>query len=387
MGFGLIITSGDSDSMVPLPDAVTQWLVEARVEMELSNPTRFALRFEDDICEGQHEIADGRMVDKTFFKNSKLGLFVKRKDDALECLVFGPVTKIRSSSMLGGPGSWVEIHGEDRRAEMKRVGVRATYVGRASAAASSILTAYGFTPSTQDTLIQYDGQKKQLTQRGTDLAFIEDIARRNNMEFWIEYAAERAPVSDRIKLTETAKLRTSPPRAQPGDVRQVPTLVPDAGLVLRLNPPRDKCPSINRFDTRIDFEKPTAASGFVMSGDKDKEVVAQIVADAAPVDSGKLVPVDGVKREVIAPPEVSKEEAFLAQDAIVFEQSWFVEVDCSATLEQLDFLVRPHQIVEVANAGDALSGGYQVMEATHVVTSTDHFMDFTIRANGLGGAG
>jgi hypothetical protein len=270
---------------------------------------------------------------------------------------------------------------------MKRVGVRATYVGRASAAASSILTAYGFTPWTQDTLIQYDGQKKQLTQRGTDLAFIEDIARRNNMEFWIEYAAERAPVSDRIKLTETAKLRTSPLRAQPGDVPQVPTLVPDAGLVLRLNPPRDKCPSINRFDTRIDFEKPTAASGFVMSGDQDKQVVAQIVTDAAPVDSGKLVPVDGVKREVIAPPEVSKEEAFLAQDAIVFEQSWFVEVDCSATLEQLDFLIRPHQIVEVANAGDALSGGYQVMKATHVVTSTDHFMDFTIRANGLGGVG
>jgi hypothetical protein len=124
-----------------------------------------------------------------------------------------------------------------------------------------------------------------------------------------------------------------------------------------------------------------------MSGDKDKQIVAQIVKDAAPVDPGKVVPVDGVKRELIAPPEVTKEEAFLAQDAIVFEQSWFVEVDCSATFEQLDFVVRPHQIVQVAHAGDALSGGYQVMKATHVITSTDHFIDFTIRANGLGGAG
>jgi hypothetical protein len=42
--------------------------------------------------------------------------------------------------------------------------------------------------------------------------------------------------------------------------------------------------------------------------------------------------------------------------------------------------------VQVANAGDPLSGGYQVMKATHVVNPTDHFMDFTIRANGLGGA-
>ena len=80
--------------------------------MELSKPTLFALRFEDDICEGKREIADANI----FAKDTLVGLFVVLEETKeLECLVYGPVTKIRASSLLGGPGSWVEIHGEDRR--------------------------------------------------------------------------------------------------------------------------------------------------------------------------------------------------------------------------------------------------------------------------------
>ena len=39
----LAITTGDS--FAPLSEAIDKRLVEARVEMELSRPTRFALRF------------------------------------------------------------------------------------------------------------------------------------------------------------------------------------------------------------------------------------------------------------------------------------------------------------------------------------------------------
>ena len=217
MGFGLIITVGEAKALAP--DTVFQWLVEARVEMELSKPTLFALRFEDDICEGKREIADANI----FAKDTLVGLFVVLEETKeLECLVYGPVTKIRASSLLGGPGSWVEIHGEDRRVLMGRKGVQGTYSGLASATASAILSLYGFTPDTQDTLIKYDTKDNQLTQSGTDLAFIDDIARRNNMDFWIEYkVTNEAPIA----LTETAKLRTSPERTQQaGAAPQLPTL-------------------------------------------------------------------------------------------------------------------------------------------------------------------
>lgn len=379
MGFGLVVTTGED--RVVLPDRLAQWLVEARVEMELSAPTRFALRFEDDICgdepavEGADELSQGR----------HLGLFVLR-DEELECLVYGPVTRVRSSSTLAGAGSWVEIHGEDRRVEMDRVGVQAVYTGRASAVAASILRAHGFEPDTQQTLIVHDEQDNQLSQRATDLVFLQDIARRNNMELWLSYGAQRAAGTDTIALTETANLRTSPTRTQAGDAPSLPTLVPEPERVLKVNPPPDDCATVSRFEARIDYEKPAAAKGFALSSAGDKRLVSQLVASAEPVDPGKPVPLGDTEREAIPPPEPTPEEGRLAQDALVFEQSWFVEVDCSTTLDLAGFLLRPHQIVDVAHAGARLSGAYQVMAVTHVVTPTDHYMDCTIRANGLGGA-
>jgi len=380
MAFGLQLTIDKGNK--PLPDDKLQWLVEARVEMELSKPARFALRFEDDICEDRHEIADSGL----FARGKQVGLFVQLAGGP-ECLVLGSIARLRTSSVLGGPGSWVEVHGEDRRLEMGRTGVQASYVGKASGTVSAILKAYGFTPDVQDTLVEYDKQKIQLTQSGTDLAFVEDAARRNNFEFWISYAVAGAPTGGIGKVTETAMFRTSPPRSQAGSVPQIPTLLPDAKKVLRVNPPANDCPNVTKFDARINFEKPTAATGFVMSGDAQNKLVSQLVSDAAPVDPGKPLPVPDLERKAILPPQVSKEESFLALEAIVTEQSWFVEVDCSATLDQLEFIVRPQPIVQVDHAGPGLAGAYQVMKATHVVTSTDHHMDFTLRANGLGSFG
>ena len=380
MGFGLVITSGDGKQ--PLPDNIMQWIVEARVEMELSKPTVFALRFEDDICEDIPAV-EGR---PELAANTPIGIFVSRHGK-LECLVYGPVTEVKSSSVLGGAGSWVEIHGSDRRIEMNRVGVQATYVGKDSDAAACIFSAYGFKTDIQKTLIEYDGKKNKLTQRATDLAFIEDIARRNNMEIWITYAARTNPNAGNIELTETANLRTSPHRPQPGDIPQIPALMPDEGRLLKVNPPPDDCPTVNKFEAKIDYEKPTASKGFAMSETEDQAVVEQIVQKAEPVDPAKPVHVDGVTREVIAPPASIPEQAFLKKEAIVYEQSWFVEVEFSTTLEQIDFLIFPHQEVNVTHAGDRLSGAYQVMKAIHVVTATDHFMDGKLRANGLGGGG
>lgn len=181
MGFGLAITSGDLH--VPLKENLQGWLVEARVEMELSAPTRYALRFEDDICDGRHEVADNL----TFEKDTELGLFVQLEGGKYECLVLGPITKVRGSSVLGGPGSWVEFHGEDRRARMGRVTVQSKHKGKASNVAAQIMAVYHLVPDVQETLIEYDEQNLPLTQNATDLAFIEDVARRNNMDFWLEY--------------------------------------------------------------------------------------------------------------------------------------------------------------------------------------------------------
>jgi hypothetical protein len=169
--------------------------------------------------------------------------------------------------------------------------------------------------------------------------------------------------------------------------RPPPVLEAPAGRVLRVNPPRGQCPSVTKFEVDIDYERPTAAQGFAMGETGGQTIIQQIVQAAEPLDPDRPVQVEGVERQAIAPPEVTDEEAFLAQDALVTEQSWFVEVQASASLEQAGFVPLPHRIVQVSHAGPKLSGAYQVTKATFVVSATDGLVDFEMRANGYEGGG
>src|SRR5438876_528600 len=130
------------------------------------------------------------------------------------CLVRGPVTQVKFAVMLGVAGSWVEIHGEDRRVEMNRACIQAAWRGLASTAASQILTAHGFKPDVEPTTKLYSDADHTLNQRGTDLDFLEQIARETGYELWLEYdVTPPAPTPGApIAIIETAKLQASPPR-------------------------------------------------------------------------------------------------------------------------------------------------------------------------------
>jgi hypothetical protein len=207
MGFGAIITSEDQNT--PLSDDLLKWLVEARVEQELSAPTRFAIRFEDDTCEGSLQVLKAKEI-----KPNTVMAILAPDGNKLACLVRGRVTQVRFAVMLGVAGSWVEIRGEDRRIEMDRHCVHKAWRGLASDAANTILNDYHFRPDVEATKKLYSDREHTLNQRDTDLAFLERIARENGYEFWIEYGVKDSASTPGapIGIDETAKLRASPPR-------------------------------------------------------------------------------------------------------------------------------------------------------------------------------
>lgn len=379
MGFGAIVTTGDSYAIMPAE--VMRWIVEVRVEMELSKATRFALRFEDDICEGDPAVARRAELQA----NQLVGVFVI-VEGAPQCLVVGPITRVRTSSMVGGTGSWVEVHGEDRRVEMGRVGIQDVWTGKASDAARTILRGYGFEPEVDETRIEYADEQHALNQRGTDLAFIEDIARKNNLEFWLGYRVSGSPAGISVDAIE-ARLKASPPRPAAGPPA-APVLVADAGLAIDIQPPPGQCVTVTRFDARIDFERPNAARGFAQAlGDGQAST-----SDSRPPDAPVNPEADTIERiqrgtrQALAPAITDPIEQALAAEAQLTEAAWFVEVDCSTTLALMKFPILPHQIIDVRHAGARLSGPYQVKTATHVINAADHYIDFKLRANGLRGA-
>jgi len=373
---------------------IMRYVTECRVEQDMSKLTEFAIRFEDDICDGDPIVAGRPELNP----NAMIGVFVKR-DEKLHCLVAGRITQKRTSSMVGGAGSWVEIKGQDDLVLMDRVGVQAKWSGKASEAAKSLFELFGFEANCQETLKDYDDAQNTLNQRGTDLAFVKDIARKNNMELWLTYKASEdaaalaaveldpkadpGPVTLEVKANlysspeqPTASFSISPPTPSP------PLLSPDEGLSIAVQPPAGECAKLTKFDVAIDYEKPNASVGFAQdaqSGEETKQSQKPETATLNP-DAEIISGIDGVEREAIAPPATDPEEAFLAQQAQMTEAAWFVEVDCSSTLDLLGFAPMPHKIVDVTNAGAQLSGPYQVMTATHVLNASDHFIDFKLRA-------
>ncbi len=382
MGFGATITTGDANQ--PLRPELAQWLVEARVEQELSKPTRFAVRFEDDICGDQPAVAGAPEL-----RPNTVIAVVAPAGNRRYCRVRGRITQVKCSTRFGGQGSWLEVHGEDRRVEMDRVCVQAAWTGRASDAATQIIAAYGFTPDVEQTSTVYEENGNTLSQRDTDLGFLEKIASENSMQLWIEYEVGGAlnPLDTAISVTETAKLRMSPsPGANPGPPAP-PVLVPSDTPTIRVNVRGDTCPNVTAFNAEVDNERPNAARGSTVNARDGAVDDAGGESAQAPIDDGAgLVEIDGVERTICVASPGDSEEQRRRQQAALTEESWFVEATASTTAHMLNGVLAPHEVVSVTGAGAQLSGAYQVKEVTHVVNASDHYMDVKLRSNRLGEA-
>ena len=384
MGFGATVAHGPG--IEPLPLDLMGSLVEVRVESDLSKPAKFALRFEDDVCNGSWSVSGSPILVAGTL------ITIVTLDPARACLVHGPITKIVATPQFGAAGSTIEVHGEDRRVEMDRVEVQAAWHGKESAAATALLGHYGFTPDVQETLISYEKPKRTRAQRATDLKFLEDIARRNNMEFWIDYEVRPGPA---ISIEQTARIRTSPPREQSlSDGPRLTSLgdsLGDGVPTIELNPPRGACANVSAFSVEIDHERPVSVKATAGAEVGESSGKASI-----PEDPDLLESIAGVSRRVHRPNAkdrtkltraVAKSEAFLEAEMTAYEQSWLVSAECSATVEQLTWQPRPHQIVRVNHVDERLPPVFQVAATTDVINAADHYVDFTLRANALGTGG
>jgi hypothetical protein len=365
--------------------------VEARVEMDLSRATRFALRFEDELCEGHNEVIDFEPPPFAADESSRCSPASTRSWRRPNALSSGGSPSCARPIVVGGRGSWIEVHGEDKRVDMGKFAVQDKHETRASEGGQDDRRALSEVQvDAQPTLIEHDKQKAQLVQTATDLAFIEDQARRNNMELWLEYTVQADPLTGKIGDVDILiKFFTSPERNQQLGAVDYARLKGDEKKTLRLHPDPsgEPCANITKFDARVDFDKPTSVSGFAMSDDKKREAMKQVAEKSYPVDAEK----DAVLkkqlggRKLVAPPAQTDLESYLAVERILTEQSWFVEVDCSASTSTLGYVVRPHMTIPVEGVGKEPVGRLPSEVATHVFNATDNLVDFTLRANGFKG--
>ena len=389
MGFGAVITSGEGNDV--LPDELMECLTEVRVEQDLDQITRFAVRFQEDIRDGEPRIMKAPELQCT-----RVITIAAPVEERLQCLVRGPITDVKCSVKLGGQGSWYEIHGQDNRITLDRKCIRRAWSGRASAAAETILSPH-FTTDIAQTRIVYGGSRsagqeatQTLNQRATDNEFIKQIARQNNLHYWIDYECSLGGITgDSLDVTETAHLKPSPPRPQdspagPLSIDQI-QLIPTVPANLRVNVEQALCQNVTAFDLNVNPDQPSKVPGTALD-DRDLQEHLTTVTDPQPViDQGQRLADCQVERDLCITTAGNQEELQTKAESALTDAGWFVNATASTTEHLLGLVLAPHDIIGVEGLGPVHSGAYQIKSVTHVINAADHFMDLQLRRNTIGG--
>lgn len=385
MGLGVIIATGEENEL--LAGGLFDCITEVRVEQSLDEPIHFAIRFQEDIEDGEPHVRKAAEL-----QAEQIITIAVETGDEIKCLVRGPITVTKASVTLGGPGSWYEVRGQDRRVEMSRVCARRAWIGRASEVAQSILSSHAFTPETQETTRVYEENTGTLNQRATDLDFIKRLAMANNLSFWISYKCKSGGLNPlaagSLTVEEKANFTSSPARPEGGLDLPLPKipLVASSSVTFRVNVAPGRCQNVSSFDIHTDTER---ASQFNGSAVDDRSVRAETTSaqDTQPAifQGGDPLPsLAPTERTACLTVAGNQEELQTRAASALTDAGWFVTASAKTTAHMLEGIVQPHDVVPVEGLGTRDSGDYQISAVTHIINAADHHMEVQLRRNALG---
>jgi hypothetical protein len=366
-----------------VPDlGLTEDLAEIEVQQTIEGPTSFRVRFAVDICDGDLTLLeDERLTPGQPDTEVTIFAFV---DGESHVLVHGIITERQVSLTEGGAGSWLEVRGQDRRAAMNREERQLAHSGKASDIVDQILRSYGFDVDIGTTQIEYDEDGNTLNQTETDLAFIDKLAGRNGVRFWLDWSADTGLAG--LQITETAHFRASPPRGEQNAAGIAPPvlLAPDEAPELRLNS-GGGCSNLQSFELSANAEAPNRSGPIQRVNPNQGSVDETEVPEPsdAPLGEDPPSPTPRTRRVVTAG---DANEARVQNQAALDDAAWSVQATAETSVHALGGLVTPHQVIRVTGGGRLNSGNYFVKAVAHAIDASDHKLRIELLRNALGGS-
>jgi hypothetical protein len=352
MGLGIsIAVDGTADA--ELAEAT---LVE--VEERMGQATTYRLHYAAQIREGDIPL----LADARLDAGSNISVLLPTADGH-QCLVKGPVTGQRIGLQHGGAGSTLTVQGSDTSITMDREARSQVWAGLTdSDAVSSILATYGFVPDVESTAASHSEDKHTLIQRGTDLGFVQQLARRNGFLFWLS--------CDEFGL-ETAHFKRPPL-----------DVVGDAELVINLDPS-----NLSQLDIEWDVERPTSVESLQLDLNMKNNIDGGASATPQTLlgDRG-LADITGDTRSLyLTAPADDAGDLLSRSEGALIESDWFIRAACQASFAVLRQPVRAHQVVNLRGAGSRHSGHYFVSAVRHVIDDASHRMEIELLRNAWSG--
>jgi hypothetical protein len=353
---------------------------EIEVTQSMEGPTTFRVRFAVDICGADMSLLDDERLNPGD-PDTEITVLALLAGDT-HVLSHGIIVERQASVVEGGPGSYLEIRGKDRRAVMDREQRCEAHSGTAADIVIPILERYGFSADVADTPIEYEENSNTLNQTESDLAFVDKVAGRSDVRFWIDWTASNGLTG--FDIEEIAHFKPSPPRAASGPfgIPLPPLLAPEESSELRLNA-GDGCSNVSSFEVTSNAEAPNQ-SGPVQriapdSGELDDTEVPE--ATSEPLGDALAATQPRTRRVVSAG---SAAEAQLRTQAALNDASFNVKATAETSVHALNSVLSAHQLVTITGAGSINSGKYFVSSITHAIDASDHKMRLELIRNGTG---
>jgi hypothetical protein len=366
-----------------LDAALTKDAAEIEVQQTIEGPTTFRVRFSVDVCDGDMEpLSDPRLNPGTPDTEVTVLAYVDGKPFVLS---HGVITQHQAKLERGGAGSYVDVQGSDRRVVMERVARRESHAGKASDAVDLIVRRYGFEPDIAETEIEYGEGGNTLNQTESDLAFVNTLAGRNGMRFWIDWEAETGPAG--FDVTEIAHFRPSParPETNPFGFLLPLLLAPSRPAVLRLNT-ADRCAAAASFEVTSNAEAPNRTGPIERVEPGSGRVEDTEVPGPSDEPLGEAPTTAGEERSQTLVTPGGVDEARVRNAAALNDAAWTVNATAEASARVLGTVVMPHQMLRVEGTGRLNDGDYFVKAVTHTISAADHKMRIELLRNALGAA-
>jgi len=300
-----------------------------------------------------------------------VAIVAKQENNPDECIFDGLVLSQRLHLETGAVSSTVDVWGQDVSWLMNLEEKTKEWVDVTDGnVANAIFSDYGITPASENTdedSASHTESGHSLMQRGTDIQFLRQLARRNGKIC-------------RVACTDTPGQRTG--------YFARPAVDGDPAVTITLNPSTDA--TISALDLEWDATRPTAVKARqALFNDSSADGASGDTSDSGldALDERKLGDFAGKANTVMltAPVDDAGELTMRAQSLLI-ESGWFAKCEGEADASRIKTVLRVGTVVQLDGAGSVNSGKYLVWSVRHAFTQDAHKMKFVLVRNAVGPA-
>jgi phage protein D len=286
-----------------------------------------------------------------------LGGLLGGGDGGLEPVFDGYITAVHVTIGSEPDNSYLDVSATDTSVLMSLEEKIVTWPNRTDGdIVQQIVSGYGVEAQVDATLTTHQENDTTIVQRGTDLQFVRQLARKNGLEFYFETDKDSGAV---VAYFRAPQLDGTP---QPDLAVRFGEESNLSSFWARLSGQRPLNVKVRQIDVKANSANDAQASDTqrTLLGDRD-------LNDLAGGPLGSLVSPRDAQAQMLllCPPTSDATELQTIAQAVRDEAAWLIAAGGEINSDAYQAVLRPHRLVLIKGAGKEYSGKYYVTRVVH----------------------